>query len=271
MKPFLLALCLLWTPLALAFDHGAWDTLLKRHVVPIRGGAATEVDYAGMARDRAMLKTYLDSLAAVRQATFEQWNRNERLAFLLNAYNAWTVEMILTAWPDVNSIKDLGSLFSSPWKKSFIPLLGKTRSLDGIEHGLIRAKGAYDEPRIHFAVNCASIGCPALRPEAYAAARLDAQLADATRRFLSDRTRNRLEGTELKLSSIFKWYRDDFERSGGLRAFLADHGQALGLSDALRGALREGRLDIGFLDYDWALNRLNAPAGIPRNATKGGA
>ncbi len=183
-RTLLILFCLLWVNLAQAYDHGAWDTLVKRHVQPIRGGVATQVDYAGMARDHVALKAYLDGLAAVRNEEFSRWPKPERLAFLINAYNAWTVELILTAWPDVKSIKDLGSWFRSPWKKSFIPLLSETRSLDNIEQGLIRAKGVYDEPRIHFAVNCASIGCPALRAEAYTAARLDAQLADATRLFL---------------------------------------------------------------------------------------
>ena len=254
-RTLLILLCLLWTNLALAFDHGAWDALLKRHVQPIRAGVATEVDYAGMARDRGALKGYLDGLAAVRNQEFNRWPKAERLAFLINAYNAWTVELILTAWPDVKSIKELGTLFRSPWKKAFIPLLGDTRSLDDIEHGMIRAKGVYDEPRIHFAVNCASIGCPALRPEAYAAARLDAQLADATRLFLADRERNRWQGNGLKISSIFKWYGDDFKLVGGLNAFLASQGEALGLNEARKRGVREGGAEIDFLDYDWRLNR----------------
>ena len=267
MKRLLLTLlCLLWTNLAQAYGHGVWDGLLKRHVQPIRNGVATEVDYAGMAGERATLKGYLYGLATVRNQEFSRWPEPERLAFLINAYNAWTVELILTAWPDVKSIKKLGSLFRSPWKKAFIPLLGATRSLDDIEHGLIRAKGVYDEPRIHFAVNCASIGCPALRPEAYTAARLDAQLADAARRFLSDRSRNRLEGGKLKLSSLFKWYGDDFTHAGGLNAFLASQGEALRLAQDQHRALGAGRIEIDFLDYDWRLN-----AASLRPATKGGS
>ena len=267
MKRLLLTLlCLLWTNLAQAYGHGVWDGLLKRHVQPIRNGVATEVDYAGMAREQVALKGYLDGLATVRNQEFSRWPKPERLAFLINAYNAWTVELILTAWPDVKSIKELGSLFRSSWKKAFIPLLGATRSLDDIEHGLIRAKGVYDEPRIHFAVNCASIGCPALRPEAYTAARLDAQLADAARRFLSDRSRNRLEGGKLKLSSLFKWYGDDFTHAGGLNAFLASQGEALRLAQDQHRALGAGRIEIDFLDYDWRLN-----AASLRPATKGGS
>jgi hypothetical protein len=119
---------------------------------------------------------------------------------------------------------------------------------------MIRTKGAYDEPRIHFAVNCASIGCPALRPEAYSGARLAAQLADTTRRFLADRTRNRLTGDRFEVSSLFKWYGKDFDAVGGLRVFLADQGEAFGLTNAQRRSLRDGSLEIVFLDYDWDLN-----------------
>jgi len=249
-------LYLAWGALAQAqaFDHGTWDGLLERHVRPVRGGVATEVDYAGMARERALLKDYLDQLAAVPEADFRRWSKQERLAFLINAYNAWTMELVLSAWHDIDSIKDLGSFLSGPWEKPFIPLLGETRSLDDIEPGMIRARGVFDEPRIHFAVNCASVGCPALRAEAYTANRLDTQLADATRRFLSDPTRNRLADGRLEISSIFKWYGKDFERTGGLRAFLAGEGEALGLTSAQRQSLRDGTLDIVFLDYDWRLN-----------------
>ena len=247
--------CLLWPLLAQAYDHGAWDALLKRHVVPLGGGVATQVDYAGMARERAALKSYLDGLAAVREEDFRRWAKPERLAFLINAYNAWTVELILTAWPEVKSIRELGSLFRSPWKRAFVPLLGATRSLDDIEHGMIRAKGVYDEPRIHFAVNCASLGCPALRAEAYVGARLSAQLDEATRLFLADRTRNRYQDGRLKVSSLFKWYGDDFVHAGGLRAFLAGHAAALGLSESQAREVREGGMKIDFLDYDWRLNR----------------
>lgn len=246
---------LLWSCFAQAYDHGTWDALLKRHVQPIRAGVATEVDYAAMAGERALLKGYLDGLATVRQDEFNSWSKPERLAFLINAYNAWTVELILTAWPDITSIKELGSLFRGPWQQEFIPLLGATRSLDGIEHGLIRAKGVYDEPRIHFVVNCASIGCPALRAEAFSANRLDAQLADATRLFLADRSRNRWQGQGLAVSRIFKWYGDDFKLLGGLNAFFASQADALGLSQAQQQRLREGGVDIDFLEYDWNLNR----------------
>jgi Protein of unknown function, DUF547 len=129
-------------------------------------------------------------LSAAKQAQFEAWTRNQRMAFLINAYNAFTVEKILTRYPDIGSIWDFGKIFGNPFK--FFSLFGQPFTLDRIEHGMPRKPGAYDDPRVHFAVNCASVGCPMLREEAYVAERLDAQLEQQTRRFLSDRSRNRV-------------------------------------------------------------------------------
>jgi hypothetical protein len=249
-----------------AFDHQhrAWTTLLERHVHWNAAGTTTAVDYAGFARDRKALATYLETLAAVPDADYRRWSWPQRQAFLINAYNAATVELVLTRHPKLDSIKDIGGLLGNPWKKAFVPLLGKTRSLDDIEHGLLRGAREYRDPRIHFAVNCASIGCPALRPEAFVAARLDAQLEDQTTRFLRDRSRNRLETTAdgrptLALSSIFDWYGDDFKAGGGVAAFVARHADAIGASPAQVQALRADRVRLRFLDYDWALNeRANA-------------
>jgi hypothetical protein len=177
---------------------------------------------------------------------------------LINAYNAWTVELILTQYPGLESIKDLGSLFKSPWGKKFIPLLGEKRSLDDIEHNLIRGSGRYNDPRIHFAVNCASIGCPALKNQAYREDILEKQLEEATALFLSDKSRNRLSDGELQISSIFKWYREDFERgwrgAATLPQFLALYKDSLGLGNAGTGKLAAGNFAIRFLDYDWKLN-----------------
>jgi hypothetical protein len=262
MKRYLLTLLLLSQTLvahATGFDHSNWDVLLKKHLISIRNGQATQVDYTGMATDHAQLKQYLAATSNVKRATFDGWPKQEQLAFLINAYNAWTVELVLSGYPNIESIKELGSLFQSPWKKQFIPLLGETRALDDIEHTLIRGSGRYNDPRVHFAVNCASIGCPTLRPEAYVATRLDEQLEEATRNFLLDRTRNRLEGDMLKVSSIFTWYRHDFEQgwrgATTLNAFLARYRQPLGLDERMANHLSSGNFDIGFLDYDWRLNR----------------
>ncbi len=242
-----------------AFDHGRWDRLVKSHVFPSNGGKASVVDYQAMQTDRQNLKLYLNALASVSESQFDQWSKNDQLAFLINAYNAWTVELILTAWPDLESIKDLGGFFNSPWSKEFVSLLGKTRTLDDIEHGLIRGSGRYNDPRIHFAVNCASIGCPALRSEAYEGSRLDQQLDEQTALFLADRSRNRAEGDTIELSSIFKWYRKDFEKGwqgfNRLEDVLLVHTDELGLSNAMAKKLKSGNVDIEFLDYDWRLNK----------------
>ncbi|REG83243.1 DUF547 domain-containing protein [Marinomonas pollencensis] len=242
----------------MVFDHSRWHDLLQRHVVLLKEGQASEVDYQGFADDKAQLDSYLTSLSGVTQKQFDAWPKNDQLAWLINAYNAWTVELILTKWPDLTSIKDLGSLFRSPWSKKFIPLLGEKRSLDNIEHTLIRGSDRYQDPRIHFAVNCASIGCPALANQAYQGDNLDKLLAQQTQLFLADRSRNRLQGDSLALSSIFKWYREDFEKGWhgyhSLEAFLLDHTADLALTPMAVEQLKIESLDIEFLDYDWHLN-----------------
>ena len=197
--------------------HEPFSALLSEHLKTIDNGASTQVDYHGFKQDRERLTQYLNSLAKVEKSTFDGWSKADQLAFLINAYNAYTVDLILTEYPKIESIRDLGGFFSSPWKKEIAPLLGKTRTLDEIEHELIRGQNetteGYNEPRIHFAVNCASIGCPALREEAYVGARLDSQLDAQTKRFLADTSRNRMNGNTLKLSRIFDWYSEDFEKN----------------------------------------------------------
>ena len=255
----LLLLLMPWAaPPALAatdFDHSAWDRLLQQHVTWRRDGVASTVDYDGFAADREALRGYLGQLSALPTERFQSFPRASRLAFLINAYNAFTVELILRQEPRPDSIRDIGSIFRGPWKQRFFSLLGEERTLDELEHGMIRGNPALMDERIHFAVNCASVGCPALRPEAYTGARLNDQLDDATRRFLSDRLRNRYRDGALEVSPIFNWYESDFETAGGdLGAWLAAHGDALGLPDTVRAALRDGDLEIDFLDYDWSLN-----------------
>ena len=245
---------------AAAFDHGAWTALLKKHVVLESNGNASAVRYAGFKSERTALQAYLKQLSAVDAKTFDAWPKAERMAFLINAYNAFTVELILTRYPDLKSIKDLGGFLSSPWKKEFVPLLGKTVSLDGIEHGMLRKRGAFDDPRIHFAVNCASVGCPMLREEAYVGARVDAQLAQQATRFMSDDSRNRYAADEqrLEVSMIFDWYGDDF-RQGFLgidstEAFFARYADRLATKPEARAEIAAKRAPVSFLEYDWRLN-----------------
>ncbi|AEP28247.1 DUF547 domain-containing protein [Brumicola nitratireducens] len=238
--------------------HENWNTLLTQHVSPVDKGHSTSVDYKGFLAQRSQLKNYLKELEQISQSDFDKWSDNKKLAFLINAYNAWTVELILTEYPDLKSIRDLGSFFRSPWEKSFIPLLGNTYSLDDIEHELIRGDNKYQEPRIHFAVNCASIGCPALREEAYEESKLEMQLEEQTQRFLSDKSRNYIQGKQLYLSSIFKWYKGDFEKgfrgANSLESFLLLYPESLKLSENERTTLKNNDMEIDFLDYDWQLN-----------------
>ncbi|TNF62541.1 MAG: DUF547 domain-containing protein [Burkholderiales bacterium] len=242
------------------FDHGhaAWNALLRRHVRWLPDGRQSQVDYRGFAADRAALKGVLDSLSGVSQASFDGWSRAQQMAFLINAYNAFTIELILTRYPDLKSIKDLGGLIQTPWKKKFFSLLGELRHLDWVEHGQLRPR--YQEPRIHAAVNCASIGCPALRDEAFTAERLEAQLEDGMRRFMADRTRNRAQGDRVEVSMIFRWFREDFEQGhrGWRRVedVTAHYADLLTDDPAVRERLRRRELRVTHLDYDWSLNDL---------------
>jgi len=257
---WLMTLWLLCAPAWAQFDHGyaGWDGLLKKHVRWLPDQKQSRVDYDGFKADRAALKKVLDAMSAVPPAEFERWSREQQMAFLVNAYNAFTVELILTRWPELKSIKDLGSLLQSPWKKKFFVLLGEERHLDWIEHEQLRP--LYKDPRVHAAVNCASIGCPALRNEAFTAPKLQAQFDDGMQRFMSDRTRNRVAGGKLEVSMIFKWFREDWEQ-GWLGFNKLDDlfvRYAVQLSDQPdeQRKLRERALSPGFLDYDWSLNAL---------------
>ncbi|HET6265330.1 MAG TPA: DUF547 domain-containing protein [Usitatibacter sp.] len=247
---------------ALAFDHGYrdWDALLKKHVRYVESGNASRVSYAGFARDRAGLKAVLDGFSGVPRSEFEGWTKPQRQAFLVNAYNAFTIEKVLTRHPDLKSIRDFGTVFGNPWKDRFFTLLGEPSWLDRIEHEMLRKEGDYDDPRVHVAVVCASIGCPMLRNEAFLPEKLDAQLEDAMRRFFSDRTRNRYDARakRLELSRIFDWYGKDFEK--GHRGFASVKATAARYADQLadgaqdRAAIRAQHTEIAFLEYDWTLN-----------------
>jgi hypothetical protein len=253
---------------AAAFDHShaAWDALVKKHVKPIDGGKASQVRYAEFAKDRPALKAYLAEASRVTEAEFKGWSAPEQMAFLINAYNAFTVELILTKYPDLKSIKDLGNFVFTPWKKKFFTLFGKEAYLDQVEHETLRKPGAYDEPRVHYAVNCASIGCPALREEAFVAARLDAQLEEQARRFLSDRSRNRFNAAtgKLEVSEIFKWFKEDWNSgykgigSAGpvtsREQYFARYADLLADKPADRKIVAEGKAPIEHTTYDWSLN-----------------
>ncbi len=239
-------------------SHSAWNVLLQKHVRWLPDGKQSRVDYKSFAANRAALKEVLQAFSAVPKAAFDGWSAPQQMAFLINAYNAFTVELVLNAYPQLQSIKDLGSLFQSPWKKKFFSLLGEPRHLDWIEHEQLRPN--YNEPRVHAAVNCASIGCPALRDEAFTAAKLPAQLEDGMRRFLGDRSRNRVAKGQLEVNEIFKWFREDFEKGHQgfhrLEDVFARYAEQLSDLATEQTALRARQLPVRFLDYDWSLNDL---------------
>jgi hypothetical protein len=238
----------------------AWDKLLKKHVVWNAAGVASTVSYKGFAAERAELKKVLDGFSALSKADYDKLKKEEKLAFLMNAYNAYTIELILTKYPDLKSIRDIGSLVTKTWRIKFFNLLGEERHLDNVEHDMIRAPGAFDDPRIHMGVVCASIGCPALRPEAFVGATLDAALDDSVKRFLKDKSRNRFNAANNKfeVSKIFDWYKGDFDKGfkgfTSREVFFAKYADSFTSDPSALQLIRDGKSSIGFLDYDWSLN-----------------
>ena len=218
-------------------DHTLYGELLGRHV---KNGA---VDYRGLKKKEGELDQYLDLLD---QTSPDALSRNEQLALYINAYNAYTLKLILDNHP-VASIKDIGGWLKGPWKIRFCRIGGKTLTLDEIEHEIIRPR--FKDPRVHFAVNCASKSCPPLISEPYQESILDEQLDANTRDFLNDPDENRLEGDTLYVSKIFKWFREDF--GGDVVGFFLEQAR-----DELKDRLSERRdqIKIRYLDYDWRLN-----------------
>lgn len=253
MKSFLALLVMAgFSNLALAFDHShaAWTALLHKHVIV--NESASQVDYLSFKKDAGAFDEYTRNLSAVTKAEYDGFSQEQKIAFLINAYNAFTIKIILEHYP-VKSIKDIGSLFRNTWKIKFINLLGKEMSLDAIEHEHLRKN--FNEPRVHFAINCAAKGCPALRSEAYTAEHLSAQLENQAKQFLRDSSRNRLDikAMKLELSMIFKWFAEDFQRGGNtvqkfVSAFITD-------DPTIKAKLIAGALSVGYLDYDWNLNK----------------
>ncbi|MCC7464984.1 MAG: DUF547 domain-containing protein, partial [Saprospiraceae bacterium] len=220
-------------------SHTIWDTLLHRHV---REGGL--VDYKGFIRDSVALNRYLAVLSGA-QPNEENWTRAEKMAFWINAYNAFTVKLIVDHYP-VESIKDIkrGVPFvNTVWDIKFIKIGGQTYDLNNIEHGILRPD--FKDARVHAAINCASYSCPQLRNEAFVAERLEAQLDDAMRKFVNDPLRNRITAKRAEISEIFKWFRADFVRdAGSVRKYVNRYAQEK--LDA------NGR--IVYLDYQWSLN-----------------
>lgn len=231
---------------ALAFDHkhAGFTAALSQHVKNER------VNYASLKSSPAALNAYLDTLASVPEKEFKGWSSDQRLAFLINLYNAATLKLVTDHYP-LKSIKDIGNFLKGPFDQPVVHLFGRTVTLNHVEHDIIRAK--YGEPRAHFALVCASVGCPPLRAEAYDAAGLDAQLDEQGRVFLATASKNRLDAKAgvLHLSPIFKWFKKDFaDKSGSVEKFVAPF-----FNEADRRAILSGSLVLEYTDYDWSLNK----------------
>jgi hypothetical protein len=220
-------------------DDSLYAQLLGKYV------HAGVVDYAGLKADEARLDDYLAALEHTHPAALDLESRK---ALYINAYNAWTLKLILTGYPGVKSIKDLGGLFAGPWRRELVRIEGKVLTLDEVEHGILR-KPPFTDPRIHFAVNCASRSCPPLRSEPYVGEGLDRQLDAAARDFINAPGNTVPDGDLVRVSKIFDWYGQDF--GDAPLDFVRRY--ALGDLKAKLDALGS-RARVRFLDYDWSLN-----------------
>ena len=226
------------TAFTLEIDNVVFAQLLQKH---LENGL---VDYQGFKEDESVLDSYLQQLARVNP---DQLTDKEAFSFYVNAYNAWTIKLILKNFPGIKSIKSVGGPFKNPWKLEIAEIGGNLITLDDIEHGILRPR--FGDPRVHFAVNCASIGCPPLRIEPYTGQHLDLQLDESTKSFVNDPRKNHLDGNTLYVSKIFKWYAEDFE--DGVIDFVAKY--AVGTFKQQIES-RKDSLKIKYLDYDWSLN-----------------
>jgi hypothetical protein len=228
-------------------DHGAWGDLLQRRLIQ-GDDSINRVDYAAFTPDdKAALERYIQSLAAL---SISRYNRAEQMAYWINLYNALTVEVIVDHYP-VDSIRAIDispGLFSDgPWGKKLIEVEGEELSLDDIEHRVLRP--IWRDPRIHYAVNCASLGCPDLQIEPFRGATIDAQLDAAARAYVNHPRGVLVEGDDLVVSSIYDWFMDDFGASErDVIEHLRSHADA-----ELKAALRRFTT-IDEDRYDWDLN-----------------
>ncbi|WP_026464670.1 DUF547 domain-containing protein [Adhaeribacter aquaticus] len=222
-----------------AVSHEILDGLLKKHV-----SETGKVNYRGFIQDSTQLNKYLKNLSD--NPPQKNWSKEDKLAYWINAYNAYTIQLIIRNYP-LKSIKDIGSkikipFVNTPWDIKFIKIGKERYDLNNIEHGILRKD--FNEPRIHFAIVCASVSCPKLRNEAFVASRLNAQLDDQARDFINDPSRNKIKANQAQVSEIFSWFRGDFTKSGNLISFLNKYSQVKINSNA----------QISNLNYNWNLN-----------------
>ena len=212
-----------------AFDHSILNNLLQKFV-----SANGNVNYKGLKGDYKTLQSYIELLKTNQPK--DDWTKNDKLAYWINAYNALTIDLILRNYP-TKSIKDI----KDPWDQRLWKFGDTWQNLNDVEHKILRSM---DEPRIHFAIVCASISCPKLQNTAFTASKLEDQLTNATKEFLADTTKNELSEEQIKISRIFKWFKKDFETNGSLIDFLNQYSDVKISNSAKKS----------FKDYDWNLN-----------------
>lgn len=220
-------------------SHQAWDELLKKHV-----SKEGKVNYKGFIQNTRKLDAYLSQIS--ENPPKKSWTEAQKLAYWINAYNAFTIKLIINNYP-INSIQDLHPTIKIPgistiWHKEFFKIGGVDENLNDIEHKVLRKE--FDEPRIHFAINCASVSCPNLRNEAYSSKKLELQLEDQAKKFVNDYSKNKLEKDRVQLSKLFSWFKKDFTKNTSLIAFLNKYAKQKIDESA----------DVDYLDYDWSLN-----------------
>ncbi|NHN27228.1 DUF547 domain-containing protein [Flavobacterium jejuense] len=211
-------------------DHSEWNALLKKNV-----SNTGNVNYRGFIRDKAMLENYLNTLAT--KIPDETWSKNAKLAYWINVYNAFTVKLIVDNYP-IKSIKDI----SNPWEKKFFTLEGSNYSLEQVENEILRKM---NEPRIHFAINCASYSCPNLANQAYTSNTMERQLTDASKKFINDSSKNNISENEIKISEIFNWFSKDFKNTNTSVIDFLNKYSATKISNEAK---------VSYLDYNWSLN-----------------
>lgn len=223
---------------AQSINHQAWTSLLKKHV---KDG---HVNYSGFIKDRPALEQYLASLRS--HPPSKSWTNNEKLAYWINTYNAYTIELILRHWP-ITGIRQVSGriqmpFVNSPWDIPIIPAGDAEITLNDVEHRILRKQ--FEDPRIHFAIVCASKSCPNLRSEAYTANLIDQQLNDQAIKFINDPSKNVIEQDTIRISRIFQWFRGDFEKNHSLVDFLNQYSNRP----------IDKKVVIRHLEYDWSLN-----------------
>jgi len=206
------------------------------------------VDYASFKTEHPKLKAYLAYLAGINP---DDLSRDDAFAYYINLYNAATIDLVLENYPGIDSIKDIGGIFGNPWKIEFITLKGKKVHLDHVEHVILRP--LYKDPRLHFAVNCASLGCPPLHAKPFEGQTLDATLDKLTRQNMADPAHTRLEGNNLYVSKVFDWFGEDWGKTEDKVAFVQNYSSR---EQAAEIDKLGARLNLKYSEWDWTLNAL---------------